>query len=55
MRMARIKARGHGAVYHCISRVVGGQFLLDDPGKEMLANILLRLSRFCGLESSPTA
>jgi len=50
MRMARIKASGRGAVYHCISRVVGGQFLLDDLGKEMLTKILLKLSSFCGLE-----
>lgn len=51
MRMARLKAApDQVAVYHCISRVVGGQFLLDDDGKEHLANLLLRLSRFCGLE-----
>lgn len=48
--MARIKGAGEGAVYHCISRVVGGQFLLDDLGKEKLTEILLQLSRFCGLE-----
>ncbi len=34
MRQARIKVMEETAVYHCISRVVGGQFLLDDPAKE---------------------
>ena len=32
MRLARIKIEGTTAVYHCISRVVGGQRLLDDLG-----------------------
>ena len=51
MRMGRIKAgEGQAGVYHCISRVVGGQFLLDDLCKEKLAEILLNLSRFCGIE-----
>jgi len=36
MRMARIKLLDGIAVYHCISRIVGGQFLLDDLGKEKL-------------------
>ena len=51
MRMARLKASSdQSAVYHCISRVVGGQFLLDDPSKEKLAQILLKLSAFCGIQ-----
>jgi putative transposase len=51
MRMARLKAsQDQSAVYHCISRVVGGQFLLDDLGKEKLAEILFKLSAFCGIE-----
>jgi len=51
MRMARLKASDQQpAVYHCISRIVGGQFLLDDLGKEKLAQILLQLARFCGIE-----
>ncbi|MCW5559091.1 MAG: transposase, partial [Verrucomicrobiae bacterium] len=50
-RMARLKATDQQpAVYHCISRVVGGQFLLDDLAKEKLAQLLLKLSRFCGIE-----
>ncbi|MBX3732949.1 MAG: transposase [Verrucomicrobiae bacterium] len=53
MRMARMKVKaeeGRVGVYHCISRVVGGQRLLDDLCKEKLAEILLKLARFCGIE-----
>jgi REP element-mobilizing transposase RayT len=50
MRLARIKVHGRSAVYHCISRVVGGQALLDDLGKEKLTQILGQLSQFCGIE-----
>ena len=48
--MARIKIDGATAVYHCISRVVGGQRLLDDLGKEKLVGILGKLADFCGVE-----
>ena len=34
MRTARIKLAGETAVYHCISRIVGGQMLLDSLGQE---------------------
>ena len=50
MRMARIKVAGATAVYHCVSRVVGGQMLLDDLGKEKLVSLLGRLAEFCGIE-----
>jgi REP element-mobilizing transposase RayT len=50
MRLARIKMTGRSAVYHCISRVVGGQRLLDDLCKEKLVEILRKLSSFCGVE-----
>ena len=53
MRMARLKMKaeeGQAGVYHCISRVVGGERLLDDLCKEKLAEILLKLARFCGIE-----
>ncbi len=50
MRMARIKIQGRSAVYHCMSRIVGGQALLDDVGKEKLVAILGQLAAFCGLE-----
>ena len=48
--MARIKLAGTAAVYHCISRVVGGQMLLDDLGKEKLVEILHKLAAFCEVE-----
>ena len=51
MRLARIKAgQLEGAVYHCISRTVGGQKLLDDACKERMASLLISLAGFCGLE-----
>ena len=51
MRMPRLKGSPEqSAVYHCISRVVGGQFLLDDLGKEQLSQLLLKLAAFCGIE-----
>ncbi|MCP5525318.1 MAG: transposase [Verrucomicrobiales bacterium] len=48
--MARIKVAGRGAVYHCISRVVGGQRLLGDLEKEKLRLMLWQQAAFCGLE-----
>jgi len=51
MRLARIKGAGaEGAVYHCVSRTVGGQMLLDDLCKARLVDLLMPLARFCGLE-----
>jgi hypothetical protein len=50
MRMARIKINGRGAVYHCISRIVGGQALLGDREKEKLRLMLWQQAQFSGLE-----
>ncbi|MBM3879266.1 MAG: transposase [Verrucomicrobia bacterium] len=50
MRTTRIKVKGRPAVYHCVSRIVGAQRLLDDLGKETLVRLLRRLATFCGLE-----
>lgn len=50
MRMARIKVRGRGAVYHCISRVVGGEMLLGALEKEKLREMMWQQARFCGVE-----
>ncbi|MBM3880253.1 MAG: transposase, partial [Verrucomicrobia bacterium] len=50
MRLTRIKVKGRPAVYHCVSRIVGAQRLLDDLGKETLVRLLRRLATFCGLE-----
>jgi REP element-mobilizing transposase RayT len=48
--MARIKINGRGAVYHCISRVVGGERLLGDLEKEKLRQLLWQQAAFSGLE-----
>lgn len=50
MRMARIKIRGRGAVYHCISRVVGGGALLGELEKEKLRQMLWQQAAFSGIE-----
>ncbi|MFO1458397.1 MAG: transposase [Verrucomicrobiota bacterium] len=49
--MSRLKGSvEQSAVYHCISRVAGGQFLLEDLGKEILSRLLPKLAEFCGIE-----
>jgi len=48
--MARIKVAGRGAVYHCISRVVGGQRLLGSLEKEKLREMLWQQAEFSGVE-----
>lgn len=50
MRMARIKILGRSAVYHCISRIVGGERLLGKNEREKLARMLRRQAAFCGLQ-----
>lgn len=45
-RPNRIKPVGVVTVYHCVTRVVGGEFLLDDLGRTKMAQILARLSAF---------
>lgn len=50
MRQARIKVMEETAVYHCISRVVGGQFLLDDPAKEIFRLYMWQQADFAGLQ-----
>ena len=50
MRKARIKLTDHTAVYHCISRVVGGQYLLDDSCKEIFRLFMWQQADFAGLQ-----
>ncbi len=38
------------AYYHCVSRVVGRQFLLGDQEKEYFVKLLLKYERFCCLK-----
>ena len=50
MRTARLKVVGESAVYHCVTRVVGGAMLLDKRAKEVLRKQLWRMAEFCGVE-----
>lgn len=50
MRKARLKIEGVSAVYHIITRVVGGQLLLDDIAKERLRIMVRENARFSGVE-----
>lgn len=47
MRRGRCLRRGQPAAYHCMSRTVGGQHLLEDREREVLRNRLYRLAAFC--------
>ena len=48
--MARIKPHGREVVYHCVSRVVGGQFLLGDLEKETFRRLMRAQAEFCGVD-----
>jgi len=52
MRRARIKvAAGAGeAVYHCITRTVNGEFLIDAAGKEVLRKQLWQVADYTGVD-----
>ena len=50
MHLPRIKFTGKATVYHCISRVVGAERLLDDLCKEHLTGLLWRVAFFSGVE-----
>ena len=52
MRQARIKVdAGEGAaVYHCMTRTVNGEALLDDLAKEVMRKQLWQIADYCGLE-----
>lgn len=41
---------GADAVYHCMTRVVNGEMLLDDESKEILRKQLWQAAEFCGVE-----
>ncbi|OAM91423.1 transposase [Termitidicoccus mucosus] len=52
MRTARIKispVEGE-AIYHCMTRTVNGERLLDDPAKEILRRQLWQTADYCGLQ-----
>ena len=48
--MARIKPKGRDVVYHCMSRIVGGQFLLKDREKEKFRDSMWAQAEFCGVQ-----
>ncbi len=52
MRTARIKvaAEDGEAVYHCMTRTVNGERVIDDPAKEVLRGQLWLTAEFCGVE-----
>jgi len=50
MRTRRIKVIGQTAVYHCITRAVGGELLFGDREKEIMRKQLWRVAGFCGVE-----
>ncbi len=51
MHLRRIKLIGFGpSIYHCISRIVGGEWYLDARAKEVLRRQIGRVSAFCEVE-----
>jgi REP element-mobilizing transposase RayT len=46
----RLKSKHSTAIYHCISRIVNGEFLLRDSDKEVLRRHLHQVAIFCGVE-----
>ncbi len=52
MRVGRIKISPElgEAAYHCMTRVVAGERLLDDTAKEVLRKQLWLVAEFCGVE-----
>jgi len=49
--MPRIKAEeGKAGLYHCMSRIVGGEFLLGECEKEMFVRMMWRVAAFLGIE-----
>jgi len=52
MRTARIRVKAEvgEAVYHCMTRTVNGERILDDPAKEVLRKQLWQIADFCGIQ-----
>ncbi len=51
MRIPRIKARkGKNGLYHCMSRIVGGDYIFGAQEKEMFVSMMWRLADFLGIE-----
>ena len=51
MRIARIKAnKGEDGLYHCMSRVVGGDYIFGNTEKEKFVQLMWRLAEFLSIE-----
>lgn len=50
MRTRRIKVVEQTAIYHCVTRCVGGAMLLDASAKEVLRKQIAYMADFCGVE-----
>ncbi len=52
MRLARIKIKAEEgeAVYHCMTRTVNGERVIDDVAKEVLRKQLWAVADFCGVQ-----
>jgi REP element-mobilizing transposase RayT len=50
MRKARMKVANVAAVYHCITRIVGEAYLLDDKCKEIFRGYMWQQAEFAGLQ-----
>ncbi len=52
MRQPRIKISGEEeeAVYHCMTRTVNGERIIDDVGREVLRKQLWQISDYCGVQ-----
>ena len=49
-RIRRTKLSGVSAIYHAMSRTVGGAFLFKDREKEVLRKMIRQVADFCGVE-----
>jgi putative transposase len=50
MRTARFKIKGLTTVYHCLSRISQGRYLLGVAEKDYLRQWMWRAAEFCGVE-----
>jgi REP element-mobilizing transposase RayT len=51
MREARLTAeKGEDGLYHCMSRIVGGEFLLGEKEKEFFVRLMWRVAAFLQIE-----
>jgi REP element-mobilizing transposase RayT len=51
MRQARLRAeKGEDGLYHCMSRIVGGEFLLAEKEKEFFVRFMWRVAAFLQIE-----